>query len=422
MNNKVVQNLKDSLHHEAAPGVLLMIATVAALFVANSGVDWYGAMLETPAVVGIGAWAIQKPLLLWINDGLMAIFFLLIGLELKREVLFGELSDVKKVILPVFAAIGGILIPSGIYVMINWGDPIALNGWAIPAATDIAFALGVLAVLGSRVPVALKILLTSVAVLDDLAAIIIIAVFYTNQLSLMSLGFAGVMLLGLFLLNRNGVRSIGPYVVLGLALWIAVLKSGVHATLAGVALAAFIPTGNRKTHNSSPAHNMEHGLHPWVVFGILPVFAFANAGVPILGLSPSMLLEPVPLGIALGLFVGKQIGVFSGSWIAVKSGLAKLPEKVGWREVYGLSALCGIGFTMSLFIGSLAFEGGSGPDYAIDDRIGILTGSFLSAIAGIFILTRKSKKELAEKPPEGDEQGSYKEERPKPQKLEQMVS
>ena len=421
MKEKVIQNLKEKLHHEAAPGVLLMIATVAALAVANSGVSWYGAMLETPAVVGIGAWAIQKPLLLWINDGLMAIFFLLIGLELKREVVFGELSDVKKVILPVFAAIGGIVIPSGIYVMINWGDPIALNGWAIPAATDIAFALGVLAVLGSRVPVALKILLTSVAVLDDLAAIIIIAVFYTNQLSLMSLGFAGVMLIGLFLLNRNGVRSIGPYVVIGLALWVAVLKSGVHATLAGVALAIFIPTGNRNTHNSSPAHNMEHGLHPWVVFGILPVFAFANAGVPILGLSPSMLLEPVPLGIALGLFVGKQIGVFSGSWIAVKSGLAKLPDRVGWREVYGLSALCGIGFTMSLFIGSLAFEGGAGPDYAIDDRIGILTGSFLSAVAGIFILTRKPKRTLAEEPPEGDERDGYKDGNAKPQNLEQLV-
>jgi len=365
---------------------------IAALIVANSGVVWYGAMLDTIANISIGNWAIQKPLLLWINDGLMAVFFLLVGLELKREVLFGELSQIRKVILPISAAIGGIVIPSGIYAFINWDDPLALNGWAIPAATDIAFALGVLAVLGSRIPVALKVLLTSVAVIDDLAAIVIIALFYTNQLSLTALGFAGLSLFGLFLLNRARVQSIGAYTVLGIILWVTVLKSGVHATLAGVALAAFIPAGNRSTRNSSPAHLMEHSLHPWVVFGILPVFAFANAGVPILGLSFSMLLEPVPLGIALGLFVGKQTGVFAGSWIAVKCGLAELPNTINWRQVYGLSALCGIGFTMSLFIGSLAFEGSGGPDYKVDDRIGILAGSFLSAILGIAILMWKGKK------------------------------
>lgn len=235
-------------------------------------------------------------------------------------------------------------------------------------------------------------LLTSIAVIDDLAAIVIIALFYTNQLSLTALGMAALSLVGLFLLNRAKVQSIGAYAVIGIILWVTVLKSGVHATLAGVALAAFIPAGKRPTRNTAPAHLMEHALHPWVVFGILPVFAFANAGVPILGLSFSRLLEPVPLGIALGLFVGKQTGVFAGSWIAVKCGLAQLPNKVDWRQVYGLSALCGIGFTMSLFVGSLAFEGSGGPDYKVDDRIGILAGSFLSALLGVALLMKGGKK------------------------------
>ena len=369
-----------------------MLAMIAALLVANSGVAWYGAMLETIALVGIGEWKIQKPLLLWINDGLMAVFFLLVGLELKREVLDGELSSLKKVVLPIFAAIGGIIVPSGIYAYINWGDAIAMNGWAIPAATDIAFALGVLAILGSRVPVALKILLTSVAVIDDLAAIVIIAIFYTNQLSMLSLAFSLIALVLLFLLNRFKVQSLIPYMLVGIVLWVAVLKSGVHATLAGVALAAFIPIRNKKADNLSPLNRLEHSLHPWVVFGILPVFAFANAGVPIMGLSLADLLKPVPLGIALGLFLGKQLGVFGGSLIAVKCGFAKLPDNVGWGQIYGLAALCGIGFTMSLFIGSLAFEGGAGPDYAIDDRLGILSGSFLSALTGVAILLMVSRK------------------------------
>lgn len=385
--------LHNALHHEAAPGVLLMIAMVAALIVANSGISWYGAMFETKATVGIGTWEISKPLLLWINDGLMAVFFLLVGLELKREVLFGELSDRRKITLPLFAAIGGIVVPSGIYAWINRGDSLAMNGWAIPAATDIAFALGILAILGSRVPVALKILLTSVAVIDDLAAILIIALFYTDQLSVTSIAWAVATVVGLLMLNRCGVRKPSPYILLGIVLWVAVLKSGVHATLAGVALAAFIPA-RRKTDQDGPglAERLELGLHPWVVYGILPVFAFANAGVPILGLSPSALLEPVPLGIALGLFLGKQIGVFSAAWIAVKFGVASLPAGVNWRQIYGLAALCGIGFTMSLFVGSLAFEGAGGPDYAVDDRLGILTGSFLSAVVGVIVLSRACKK------------------------------
>ena len=396
MNNK----LKHALHHDATPGVLLMLAMVAALVVANSGVSWYAQLFETYARVGIGEWEIKKPLILWINDGLMAVFFLIVGLELKREVLYGELSDRKKIILPLFAAIGGIAIPSGLYAFINWGDPVAINGWAIPAATDIAFALGILALLGSRVPVALKVLLTSVAVIDDLAAIVIIAIFYTDQLSITSLAWALAALIGLFTLNKSGIKSATPYVLIGIILWIAVLKSGVHATLAGVALAAFIPTGKDAKDKTGLTYRMEHGLHPWVVFMILPVFAFANAGVPILGMSPAMLLEPVPLGIAAGLFFGKQIGVFGAALIAVKSGLAQLPNNVNWRQIYGLSCLCGIGFTMSLFIGSLAFSGGSGSSPGVDDRIGILVGSFLSAILGVICL-RKACTHCKSSPEEG---------------------
>lgn len=381
-----MNSLKELIHHKAAPGILLLLAMIAALITANSGATWYGAILETYATVGIGEWKIEKPLLLWINDGLMAVFFLLVGLELKREVLFGELSSPSKIALPMFAAIGGIAIPSGIYAYLNWGSEEAINGWAIPAATDIAFALGILAVLGSRVPVALKILLTSIAVIDDLAAIMIIAIFYTSKLSMLSLGVAAVVLVGLFLLNRFKVRTMAPYVLLGIVLWIAVLKSGVHATLAGVALAAFIPTGKDGKDKTGLTYRMEHGLHPWVVFMILPIFAFANAGVPILGLSPGKLLEPVPLGIALGLFLGKQVGIFGAAFLAVKAKLASLPSGINWGQVYGLSALCGIGFTMSLFIGSLAFEGGGETDYATDARIGILAGSFLSAIVGVSLL------------------------------------
>lgn len=373
-------------HHEATPGILLMAAMVFALIVSNSGAAWYDAFLTTYARLTIGEWGIEKPVLLWINDGLMAVFFLLVGLELKREIMFGELSSLRKSALALFGAVGGIAIPSGIYAWINRGDPVAINGWAIPAATDIAFALGILAILGSRVPIALKILLTSIAVIDDLAAIVIIAVFYTNQLSMASLGAAAILLAALFTINRVGVRTMAPYLLLGIALWIAVLKSGVHATLAGVALAAFIPTGKSADDKTGMTYRLEHGLHSWVVFLILPVFAFANAGVPILELSLADLMKPVPLGIALGLFAGKQIGVFSFAWMAVKLGIARLPTGVTWSQVYGLAALCGIGFTMSLFIGSLAFEGGGGPDYAVDDRLGILAGSFLSAIVGVVVL------------------------------------
>ncbi|MGJ8696642.1 MAG: Na+/H+ antiporter NhaA [Verrucomicrobiaceae bacterium] len=382
-------NLWRLLHHEAAPGVLLMIATVLALGVSNAGVAWYPALLETKAVAGVGAVVIDKPLLLWINDGLMAVFFLLVGLELKRELLWGELSEIRKVVLPLIAALGGLVVPALIYYWFNSDNSLRLNGWAIPAATDIAFALGILALLGSRVPVALKILLTSVAVIDDLAAIVIIALFYTHQLSMGALLSASIFLFLLLMLNRFGVRSLGPYLVIGVMLWVSVLKSGVHATLAGVALAAFIPMGCKK---KGPAGALEHALHPWVVFAILPVFAFANAGVPLVGLSLEALMQPVPLGIALGLFLGKQVGVFGASWLAVKSGLAKLPTGVSWSQLYGLAILCGVGFTMSLFIGSLAFEGSAGFDYAVEARLGILAGSFLSAVVGALVLFKTGKR------------------------------
>ncbi|MFT5121723.1 MAG: NhaA family Na+:H+ antiporter [Kiritimatiellia bacterium] len=380
--------MMNAFHHDATPGVILILAMLAALVVANSGASWYGALLDTYGVIGIGEWDIKKPLLLWINDGLMAIFFLFVGLELKREVIFGALSDRRKITLPLIAAIGGVAIPALMYVAINWGDALAMDGWAIPAATDIAFALGVLALLGRRVPVALKVLLTSIAVIDDLMAILIIALFYTAQVSFLAHGFAFAFTVGLFLLNRAHVQAKAPYVVLGIALWIAVLKSGVHATLAGVTLAIFIPAGRDAADNTSMANRMEHGLHPWVIYLILPLFAFANAGVAILGLSFSDLLKPVPMGIAMGLFFGKQIGIFGASWLAVKCGLAQLPDGLNWKQMYSLAVLCGIGFTMSLFIGSLAFENDGSMEYVVDDRLGILVGSFLSAVVGAVLVYR----------------------------------
>jgi NhaA family Na+:H+ antiporter len=367
-----------------------MGSMIAALVVANSGLsDWYEQLLAVKAKISVGDFAIAKPILLWINDGFMAIFFFLVGLELKREVMAGELSDKKKVVLPLLAALGGIVLPATIYALINRDDPAALRGWAIPAATDIAFALGVLALLGSRVPVTLKIFLASIAVIDDLAAIIIIAVFYTSELSVGSLLLAVLFLSWLFILNRMGITAKTPYLLLAIALWVAVLKSGVHATLAGVAVAAFIPYRPVKgapEGSETLVEQLEHQIQPWVAYGILPIFAFANAGVPLAGLTLASLFEPVPLGIALGLFLGKQLGVFGASWLAVKSGIASLPDGANWRHVYGVALLCGIGFTMSLFIGSLAFEQTGGTGDAFDERLGILAGSFLSAIAGIVVL------------------------------------
>lgn len=377
--------IREFLKLESAGSVLLLIAAVLAILIANSPLSpLYDSLLQIPLEVRAGSFEIAKPLLLWVNDGLMAIFFLLVGLELKREVLEGELSKPSQIVLPAIGALGGMSIPALIYVFFNRNDPIALNGWAIPAATDIAFALGVLASLGNRVPTSLKVFLLTLAIFDDLGAIIIIAVFYTSDLSLLSLLIAATFVLALFALNRKGVRSIAAYVLIGIALWVAVLKSGVHATLAGVLLALFIPHKS-KTDEPSLLKRLEHDLHPAVAFGILPIFAFANAGVPLAGLTMDSFLQPISLGIVLGLFIGNQIGIFGFTWLAIKFGLAQLPTSVRWIHMYGVSFVCGIGFTMSLFISSLAF-GHSGTDYGAIVRLGILTGSILSALFGYIIL------------------------------------
>ena len=370
--------------HQAAGGVVLMAAALLALTLDNSPLAWlYDSLLETPVVIQIGALAINKPLLLWINDGLMAIFFFLVGLEIKREIVEGRLSNLRQAGLPVLAAIGGMVVPAAIYVGINWNDADALNGWAIPAATDIAFALGVLALMGPRVPVALKVFLLALAIIDDLGAIIIIALFYTSSLSPTVLLIAAVATGILAFLNARGVTRIMPYIVVGLIVWVCVLKSGVHATLAGVVIALFIPLKRTNEEGKSPLKEIEHGLAPWVAFGVMPVFAFANAGVSLTGLTISDLFAGIPLGIMLGLFIGKQIGIMGFVWAGVQLGLARLPEGVTWLQIYGASLLAGIGFTMSLFIGTLAF---SDPEHASAVRIGVLTGSLLSAVLGAIVL------------------------------------
>ena len=373
--------LREFLRLEAAGGFLLIGAAALALIVANTPLAWlYDALLDTSVAVQVGALEIAKPLLLWINDGLMAVFFLLAGLELKREVTEGELSSRARAALPVVAAIGGLALPAAIYLLINAGSPATLRGWAIPTATDIAFALGVLTLLGPRAPAELKIFLLALAIIDDLGAIIIIALFYTAELSLLALllGAAGV--LALVILNRLGVRRLAPYLLIGVAIWVCVLKSGVHATLAGVAVALLIPTGDA---DDSPLRHLEHMLHPWVSFAIMPIFAFANAGVSFAEASMADLVGPLPLGIALGLVVGKQVGVFAASWAAVRLGLCRLPHGVSWAALYGVSLLTGIGFTMSLFIGSLAFED---PAHAVGVRLGVFLGSILCGVCGYLVL------------------------------------
>lgn len=370
--------------HPAAGGVLLMAAAALALVLDNSSLAWlYDGLLKTPVVVQVGALELNKPLLLWINDGLMAIFFFLVGLEIKREIIEGRLSNFRQAGLPVVAAIGGMIVPAAIYIGINSGDASALNGWAIPAATDIAFALGVLALMGPRVPVALKVFLLALAIIDDLGAIIIIALFYTSQLSPEVLLIAAIGASALAFLNYRGVTRIAPYLVVGLAVWVCVLKSGVHATLAGVVIALFIPLRAQGEDGVSPLKKIEHGLAPWVALGIMPIFAFANAGVSLQGLTFDDLFAGIPLGIAAGLFIGKQLGIMGFVWAGVKLGIARLPDGVTWLQIYGASLLAGIGFTMSLFIGTLAF---SDPEHAAAVRIGVLTGSLLSAIFGAIVL------------------------------------
>lgn len=381
----VVDHLNDFLKLESSSGILLVFAAILAMVVANSPLaPLYGSLIELPVGIRVGALEIDKPLLLWVNDGLMAVFFFLVGLELKREVLEGQLSNPKEIVLPALGAFGGMLVPAAIYVWINQGDDIALQGWAIPAATDIAFALAILALLGSRVPLSLKIFLVSVAIFDDVGAIVIIALFYTSDLSVAALVTAAACLPVLFLLNWRGVTEKTPYLLLGIVIWVAVLKSGVHATLAGVVLATFIPMRNPK-EEASPLHDIEHDLHTAVAFAILPIFAFANAGIPLTGLSVESFLHPVPLGIIAGLFVGKQLGVFLFCALGVLLGIARLPDGLRWPHIYGTALICGVGFTMSLFIGSLAFEE-TGVNLLFDERLGIIVGSLISGISGYIVL------------------------------------
>lgn len=391
---KVVARIQDFLRLESAAGLILMLAAAFAIAASNTVLSqWYVGLLSTPVAVQVGALEIAKPLLLWINDGLMAVFFLLVGLEIKREVLEGELSTVDKALLPALAAIGGMAGPAFIYVVLNLPSPDALRGWAIPAATDIAFALGILALLGRRVPIALKIFLLAIAIIDDLGAILIIALFYTEQLSFQALSLAAVGFAGLVLMNRMGVKRLAPYLFVGLFIWICVLKSGVHATLAGVLTAFAIPLAPCRESPQSPLHKLEHGLHPWVAYMILPVFAFANAGVDLRGVDLAALTGAVPFGIALGLFLGKQLGVFGLTYVAVKSGIARLPSGVSWFQIYGVACLTGVGFTMSLFIGSLAFSSAEALDQV---RLGVLMGSVASGLLGFTILCLSGRDRAAD--------------------------
>ena len=374
--------LRDFPKQESAGGIVLIAAAALALLAANtifSG-SYFGA-LDTPVSVAVGSFAIDKPLLLWINDGLMAVFFFLVGLEVKREVVEGQLSSWNQASLPLVAAIGGMAMPALIFVGLNMGSPANISGWAIPAATDIAFALGILSLLGPRVPVALKALLLAIAVIDDIGAITIIALFYSGSIDTAMLGGGALALAAMIVLNRFKVGSSIPYILLAIVLWVFILKSGVHATLAGVAAAMTIPM--RARDGSQPLERMEHFLHPWVAFLVIPIFGFANAGVSLGGLEFADLLAPLPLGIALGLLIGKQLGIFGFAFIAVKTGLARLPENVGWRQIHGVSLLAAIGFTMSLFIGNLAFDSAAQVDAV---KIGVLAGSVIAALAGFFLL------------------------------------
>jgi len=372
--------LRDALRSDAAGGLILMASAALALAAANSrlAAEYFGLL-----AAHIGPLSVLH----WVNDGLMAVFFLLVGLEIKREVLDGRLRTWPDRILPGVAALGGMLAPALIYVFVNRASPGTLRGWAIPTATDIAFALGVLSLLGSRVPVSLKVFLTALAILDDLGAVLIIAAFYTADLQVPALAGAGATVAVLFGLNRAGVNRLAPYLVLGGVLWVLVLASGIHATIAGVLLALTIPlrpSPGRPDDPASPLHRLEHALHPWSAYLVLPLFGFANAGVALGGLSTAMLLEPVTLGVALGLVLGKQVGVFGMIVAAVKFGLAPRPAKAGWWQLYGLSLLCGIGFTMSLFIGLLAFA--DRPSLETDTKVGVLLGSAISMLAGALVL------------------------------------
>jgi NhaA family Na+:H+ antiporter len=384
--DRAKHGLSEFFRLESAGGILLIAAAALALVCANSPLEeFYDGFRELPVAVVVGELQIAKPLLLWINDGLMAVFFLLVALEIKREALSGQLSSRDQLVLPLLCAIAGVAVPAAIFWWINRDDPVSMQGWAIPAATDIAFALGILSLLGSRVPIGMKLLLSTIAVVDDLAAIVIIAVFYTSGMSMTALAWAGAAIALMFVLNRRGVRALTPYLLLGVVVWVCVLKSGVHATLAGVVTGLMIPHYDRRNaiddaSEYSPLETLEHALHPWVAYLILPVFAFANAGLALGGFAPQDVLAPVPLGIALGLLVGKPAGVVGAALLARAVGIARYPEGMDWRSMVGLGLLCGIGFTMSLFIASLAFaDDGDLFQHAV---LGVLCASVAAAVAG----------------------------------------
>lgn len=388
-----ISPVKKFLQLDSAGGLLLMGAAALALIIANTPLEvYYQRLLSVPLKVSVGSLEIGKPLLLWINDGLMAVFFFMVGLELKRELLEGELSDRKKVILPGIGAVGGMLFPALIFVAFNYDDPDGMQGWAIPAATDIAFALGVLSLLGNRIPVSIKVFLTSLAIFDDIGAVVIIALFFTSKISLSAMAVAGACIPVLWYLNRRNVVSKSPYILIGIIMWVATLKSGVHATLSGIILAMFIPMRSKKDPEYSPVRRIEHDLHNTVAFFILPVFAFANAGIDFRNMELDQMFHSVPLGIMAGLFIGKQVGIFSLCWLAIKLGIAKLPTGINWTLLYGAALLCGIGFTMSLFIGSLAFEE-TGVNMIFDERLGIILGSLLSALLGVVVIKRGLRKQ-----------------------------
>ncbi|MDJ0894787.1 MAG: Na+/H+ antiporter NhaA [Alphaproteobacteria bacterium] len=378
----MISAIEDFMKHGASAGIVLLVFSALALVIANSPLlGGYEALLNQPIAIVLGPLAIEKNLLLFINDGLMVIFFFLVGLEIKREIVEGELSTREQAILPGIAAAGGMAIPAIIYASLNWESPETLRGWAIPAATDIAFALTILRLAGPRVPLALRIFLTAVAVIDDLGAILVIALFYTAKLELVPLLVAAVTFGGMIVMNRMGVKRVDAYILMGVVLWVAILKSGVHATVAGVLTAMAIPTGPGE--EEGPLEELEHKLHAWVSFGVLPIFGFANAGVSFANMSIASFLEPVTLGIIMGLFVGKQIGIFGSCYVVVKLGFARLPEGTTWPQIYAVSLLCGIGFTMSLFIGALAFPDAS---MAGPVRLGVLGGSIASALVGYLLI------------------------------------
>ena len=393
--NKIILRWKEFIKNDASSGMVLVMFALLALILANSPLKGaYNDFLEFPVSITLGDFQIAKALILWINDGLMAVFFFVVGLEIKRELFYGQLSRPDQIVLPFLAAVAGIAFPAIIYTLFNYQDAVAMGGWAIPSATDIAFALGIFIIFGKYLPTSLKLFLLSVAIIDDIGAVIIIALFYSEDLSPTSLLIALIGLAVLFLFNRLRLENKTPFILVAIVVWAAVLKSGVHATLAGFVIAWFIPIARDKTKSMS--HQIEHDLHAWIAFFVLPIFAFANAGVSLTDASVDELFTSISIGIIGGLFLGKQLGIFIACWLAIKLRLCKLPEGATWTQLYGVCLLCGVGFTMSLFIGSLAFES-QGLGYLTQVKVGVLIGSIVSAIAGAIVISKSSKKVLKEK-------------------------